>query len=527
VRALAYHSFTGNLDPRLNYKRIFQLLVGALTAGTGNRSDLETRIQSIIAEVSHSTDVILYIPEFQNIVGGSAYNLDLSGAILPYLKSGNLPIIATMSVGNYKTYMERNSLKEAFSVIQLKAPDMNTAVLMVLGESLHIEERYKIILSYRAIVKAVELSERFFQDQVLPGSAVSLLEAASNTVALSKQPNFEGTRQKIVLEEDVIKKVEEATHIPLSEPSQSETELLLHLEDRLHDRIVGQTQAVTAIAEAMRRVRSGMASSHRPISFLFLGPTGVGKTETAKALADFYFGGEKNIIRLDMSEYADTGGIKRLLGARPGEGTERGELTDKIRDNPSSLVLLDEFEKAHPDIHNLFLQVFDDGRLTDNKGQTVSFRNAIIIATSNAGSEFIREQVAKGAAIDKTFQQQLLDYLQTKAIFKPELLNRFDDVITFTPLGQEQVILVVRLLLNNLIRSLREQDITLIVQDNVIEKIAKEGFDRDFGARPLRRYIQDHIEDMIAQKKLTKEIDRGKVATFALTNMGEIQLTIS
>jgi ATP-dependent Clp protease ATP-binding subunit ClpA len=294
----------------------------------------------------------------------------------------------------------------------------------------------------------------------------------------------------------------------------------------MHERVIAQDSAIKSVSEAMRRLRSGMTTSERPISFLFLGPTGVGKTETAKALADFYYGGEKNMIRLDMSEYTDENGLKRLLGAPPGEGNERGELTDKVHDNPASLILLDEFEKANPKIHNLFLQVFDDGRLTDNKGNTVSFRNAIIIATSNAGSEFIREELAKGSKVDTLFEHRLLEELETKGIFKPELLNRFDDIVIFKPLGQEQVKEVVKLLLSQLKNEMEKQDIKVYFDDAVVAKIAEEGFDKDFGARPIRRYIQDTIEDLIAQKKLTKEIARGKTVTFSLDGTGAMHLGI-
>jgi ATP-dependent Clp protease ATP-binding subunit ClpC len=528
VRALSYYSFEGKLGAYLNYKRILELLVGALTAGATNRSDLEERLQSIISEVTHAGDVLLYVPEFQNIIGGTSYGLDLSGALLPFLKTGNLPIIATMSKGSYKQFMEKNPLKEAFTVIELKEPDKNTAIQMVLGESLQIEKKYRVILSYLSILSAVELSDKFMTDQALPGSAISLLETVANKVVLDPEvKKFERTNKKIVLEEHVVRQVEQTTHVAIGMPSNAEIDLLLHLEDRLHERVIEQNEAITAISEAMRRVRSGVKTSEKPVSFLFLGPTGVGKTETAKTLADFYFGGEKNMIRLDMSEYSDDDGLKRLLGATAGEGDERGELTDKIHDNPSSLVLLDEIEKANPKIHNLFLQVLDDGRLTDNKGQTVSFRNAIIIATSNAGSEFIREEVEKGAKIDKQFHQRLLEYLQTKNIFKPELLNRFDGVITFKPLGEAQVAQVVQLLLNNLIKTLEEQDIKVEFDEAVIEKISKEGFDPEFGARPLKRFIQDNIEDMIAQKKLTKELERGKTAKFHLDGTGALQISIT
>ena len=527
VRALAYHSYEGNLGGYLNYKRVFQLLVGSLTAGAGDRGELEVRLQEIIAELSHANDVFLYVPDFQNILGATSYGLDLSGALLPYLKGGAMPIIATMSTGNYKTFMEKNPLREVFTVISLAEPKEDNAIQMVLSEAEKIEKKYAVILSYRSVISAVQLSERFFQDEVLPGSAVSLLETIANSVAIDKtRKTFEHTRHKMVLEEDVVKKVEQTSHVAIALPTGNEIQLLLHLEDRLHERVIAQDAAVSAISEAMRRVRSGMSTSERPVSFLFLGPTGVGKTETAKALADFYYGGEKNMIRLDMSEYTDEEGMKRLLGAPPGEGAERGELTDKIHDNPASLILLDEFEKANPKIHNLFLQVFDDGRLTDNKGNTVSFRNAIIIATSNAGSEFIREEIGKGTKVDKAFQHKLLEQLQSQGIFKPELINRFDDVVIFKPLGPEQVGAVIDLLLNQLKKMMADQDITVSFDEAVVAKIAEEGFDPEFGARPLRRYVQDTIEDVIAQKKLTKEIVRGKAVSFTLDGTGALHTTI-
>lgn len=527
VKAFAYHSFEGNLGAFLNYRRVLELMVGAFTAGASNRNELESRLQTVVSEISHAVDIILYIPEFQNIMGASAYNLDISGALLPYLQSGTLPIIATISTGNYKTYLERNPIKEVFNVIELKEPDKNTAIQMVMEKIQEIEEKNNVIISYLAVASAVELATRFLQDKVLPGSAITLLENVANKVALSQSPFFEHTRKKIILENHVVKHVEDTVHVAIAMPDKKEIDMLLHLEDKLHERIIGQHEAITAISEAMRRARSGLYSSQKPISFLFLGPTGVGKTETTKALADLYYGGEKNMIRLDMSEYTDEIGMRRLLGAPPGEGQERGELTDKIHDAPASLVLLDEFEKAHPKIHNLFLQVLDDGRLTDNKGVTVSFDNALIIATSNAGSEFVREEIGSGTTLDKKFHTKLLDFLQTNKIFKPELLNRFDGVIIFKPLGQEEVKQVVRLLLNKIIRELDKQDIKITFDNAVIEKITCEGFDKEFGARPLSRYIQDNIEDKIAKRKLLGEIIRGKKINIGIDGMNNIQLVIT
>ena len=275
----------------------------------------------------------------------------------------------------------------------------------------------------------------------------------------------------------------------------------------------------------MRRIRAGLKTSEKPISFLFLGPTGVGKTETAKALAQIYFGGNGRFIRLDMSEFVGDEGEKRLLGSGPGEGDEKGQLTEPVFDNPDSLILLDEFEKADPKILDLFLQVLDDGRLTDNKGKTVSFANCIIIATSNAASEFIREQIDKGTVVNKTFQESLINFLETKGIFKPELLNRFDDIVTFKPLGQAEVIQVAKLLLREVINNLAQKEITVYFDERIITKIVSEGFDKDFGARPLKRFIQDNIEDLIANDMLKDEIKRGDKISVSVDASNKVLLS--
>jgi ATP-dependent Clp protease ATP-binding subunit ClpA len=335
----------------------------------------------------------------------------------------------------------------------------------------------------------------------MPGSAVTLLEDTANA------DKIYGNR--IVEEQDVLNQIEEKIKVPVGEPKPVEKTLLLNLENEIHKRVVDQEEAVFAISEAIRRLRTGLNAPEKPISFLFLGPTGVGKTETAKALADVYFGQGARMIRLDMSEFVGEEGIRRLLGSGPGEGEEKGQLTESVYDNPNSLILLDEFEKADIQILDLFLQVLDDGRLTDNKGKTVSFANCIIIATSNAASEYIREEVGKGVQVDKQFQQNLINYLETQGIFKPELLNRFDDIITFKPLTQNEIKQIVKLMLIGVSKELTAKDITVYFDDKIITKIVSEGFDKDFGARPLRRFIQDKIEDIIAQEILKDQIKRG------------------
>ncbi len=526
VAELANDSYYSHLSGFLNHKKILQLMVGPLIAGAQDRSDLELRLESIVAEVSHARNVILYIPDFENLMGASSYAIDLSGALLPYLQSGFLPVIASMSPGNYKTYMQQNPLHEVFTLINILEPSKDIATQMLIAKTDDIENKNGVIMTYHAVLTAINLADRYEQDAVLPGSAVNLLNDAANSVAISSQSHYLGkSRQKVVLASDIEAQISLKTQVNVGAPTKEEKELLLHLEDKIHEKVIDQTQAISAIAEALRRLRSGLTTQNRPISFLFLGPTGVGKSETAKALASVYFGGEQNMIRLDMSEYSDIDGERRLLGSAPGEGNERGELTDKIHDHPFSLVLLDEFEKAHPKILDLFLQVLEDGRLTDNKGHTVTFVNSIIIATSNAGAEFVRENVVSGQKIDKVFQQKLLEYLQQNQIFRPELLNRFDDVITFTPLGPVELKQIVQLILNDIIGQMAQQDIGLSFSEVVIDKIVKEGADVEFGARPMRRYIQDNIEDLLAKAKLQDQIKRGDKIVLNVDASGQIVLT--
>lgn len=523
IGKFAIDSYSGRSIPSTRHKKILEILVGPLIAGAANRGDLETRLQAIIEEVSHSGNVILYIPEFQDILGSSSFSMDLSGALYPYLQNGNLPIIATVSSGNFKTYLEGKPLTQLFTQISMVEPKEELAKRMLMEVSEEFEKKNSVAVTYSAVSTAVKYGNRYMQDMQLPGSAVRLLQDSILKAVQLPKADQTYTHKRTITGDFVLKTVEEKTHIALSEPNDEEKQLLLHLEDTLHKKIIGQDQAINVLAQALRRLRSGMGEKSRPTSFLFLGPTGVGKTETAKTLAEIYFGGTKSMIRLDMSEYADSSGEKRLLGAPPGEGEERGELTEKVRDNPYSLVLLDEFEKAHPRILDLFLQVFDDGRLTDNKGRTVSFINTIIIATSNAGSAYISEEVRAGRPLDN---KKLVEYLQTQQLFKPELLNRFDDVVTFRPLLQEEIAQITTLLLSELHERMREKDIHISFSEDVVKKISNEGFDPQFGARPIRRYIQDTVEDLLSKKMLSNEILRGNtVSVIVKDNNFELEIT--
>lgn len=518
VAEVALDSFAGKLRGSLYHQKFYQLMVGALIAGATNAGELEARIEPVMEELSHSGNIILFIPEMENIVGASTFKTDLSGAFFPYLKNGNIRIVACITPEAYKEFVEpKVSFSEVFDTVYLNEPARDEMIQILLEKAPEIEQRNNCSLTYKAVIAAVDYSKRFMPDHAMPGSAIALLSFVASRNVFSKK--------QIIDAMDVTKAIEEKTHIAVALPQKEEKELLLHLEDKLHERLVDQEDAVHAIAEALRRIRSGMGTGLRPISFLFLGPTGVGKTETARSLASLYFGGEEHMIRLDMSEYTGSDSVNRLLGSAPGQGIARGELTEKVREHPFSLVLLDEFEKAHPDILNLFLQVFEDGRLTDNRGKTVSFVNTIIIATSNAGAEFIREEIKKGKPDSKKFQQELLELLQSKGIFKPELLNRFDDIIAFSPLGSQQVTAITTLLLKNVSETLAKQDITVTFTPEVVKKIAADGFDAEFGARPLRRFIQNNIEDMLAKKILSDQIKRGENVQVSVDSQNTIVFT--
>jgi len=517
VKALSFESFSSNLKD-FHHQRVFKLYVDTLLAGAENQGEIEKRLDEIIAEISHSGNVIIYISDFENVLGSSSFKIDLSGVLIPYLKNKSIRIIGTATNGAYKKFIENlTSISDVFEIIKLEEPDKNTLLKMLLEKASSIEKKMKVELSYKAILSAVNLVNKYLIDRVLPGAGVVLLEDAANEVRL--------LGKKEVLESDIVKRVEEKTKINLSTPTGEEKNLLLNLEEKMHENLIDQEEAVKSIAEGVRRIRSGLKSGAKPISFLFLGPTGVGKTQTAKILSNLYFNGEKKMIRFDMSEYSSSDGVEKFIGSSI--GSENEGIAGKIHENPNSLILLDEFEKADLTIHNLFLQILDDGRLTDKNGKTVSFANALIVATSNAGSEFIREEIGKGLVIDKTFKDKFLGYLLSQNIFRPELLNRFDDIVVFKPLGMIEVIQITGLLLKEVSKRLLEKDINIIFDEKVISKVAKEGFDEQFGARPLRRFIQNNIEDLIAQKILKDEIKRGNKINVSVNSSNMLQFSIN
>ncbi len=515
VGKLAIESYMGYLKGNLYHQRIFELMVDELMAGANTQGELEERLSATLEELSHSGNVIVYIPEFQNILGSRVFNLDISGVLIPYLSSGRVKIIASVNKDEFKKSVEpMKSLMDSFAVVDFNEPTRDEVLLMLFDKSFEIENKYNIFLSYKAVLTAANYGQNYAKDKVLPGSSVALLEDSANSANLSGKTILE--------EQDVLEQIKKVVRVDVGEPKKVEKDLLLNLESELHKKVIGQNYAIVAISEAIRRIRAGLNNGQKPISFLFLGPTGVGKTQTAKALADIYFGNSSRLIRFDMSEFVGEDGIKKLIGST--DAQDKGLLTEAVFDNPYSLILLDEFEKADKKILDLFLQVFDEGRLTDARGKTVSFVNCLIIATSNAGSEYIRESVEAGKAENKKFKQALLEYLQTNSLFKPELLNRFDDIVVFTPLVLSEVEQIVKLMLTDFSKTLAEKDIRISYSQDLITKIVKEGYDKEFGARPLRRFIQDNIEDLIARKLLSGEINRGSSLVLHLNSSGEIEI---
>lgn len=510
VKALVAKIFSSEMPPTLAHKRVLELSVGSLLAGAENQGILEERIKNIIIELEHAGSVILYIPDIQNIAGATSFNFDATAVFLPMLLGEKVQVVATTTLESYKAFIEqKKEFADTFDKVEVLEPDRDKAVRMLLETALTLEKKHQVNITYQAVVSACELTRRYLPGRFLPGKAIDLLDEAASKAVIDKTA--------VVTKEQIIVLIETKTHVAVGPPKSKERQMLINLEKIMHHSIIDQEEAVKTVSDALRRLRGGVAFEDRPVgTFLFLGPTGVGKTETAKTLARIYFTGVEAMLRFDMSEYQNEASATRLLD----------ELVEKVLERPFSLVLLDEFEKAHPKILDIFLQVFEDGRLTDTTGRTASFINTIIISTSNAGAELIREKLGQGATL-QTLKPEIIDELQRLNVFKPELVNRFDSVVLFEPLGEEEIAQVTKLILANLSRSMKERQITLRFGDSVIAKIAKEGFDIEFGARPIRRFIQDHIENLLADKILKEEVKRGDTATFATDTTNNITLMVN
>lgn len=497
-------------------KRLVELDVSRLLSGT-SPSQAQDRILQIINEMRRSKNIILYIENIENIMGisaGAEESLELSEVLAETLSRRGIYCLASVDSENYTNYIEGKALAQVMSVINVKEPDFNDAVHMIESKIAGIEGRYGIYFDYNSIEAAVNLSVKYINDKFLPAKAIEIIRAVAvkNSKMVANDPS-----KKICSQHDVAEVVSDLTGILVSKVSESESEKLLNLEEKIHNRMIGQEEAVKAVAGSLRRARAQLREGSRPIaSFLFLGPTGVGKTELAKSVSEIYFGAEDDMIRLDMSEYQLADSVKKMIGDTDGT---LGYLTEAVRKKPFSLILFDEIEKSHPDILNLFLQILDDGRLTDGQGRTINFTNTIIISTSNAGALFIQEAVKENMA-NEIIKQTLIDEHLIK-VMRPELINRFDGIIVFKPLTLDNILSIAKLMINKMAKNLETKGIELLYDDAGLLKLAKEGYDPKFGARPLRRLLQDKIENEIANLIIGKQLDRRDIVF--INERGEIE----
>lgn len=517
VMALAQKIVSGNIHPALRYKQVMQVNVGALLAGSQTQGDIVQRIEILLYEAARAGNIILFFEDFHALVSSdqNVGSINAAEVILPYLQSSVLQVIGSTTVERYHLDIERAAgILNVFEKVDIPEPSEEESLKM-LEESLPmIENKYGVLFIYQALKEIVNLSERYIHDKPFPQKALDLASEVGVKLAT--------TKNRVATDKDVQEVVSMKTHVPVGNVETQEKDRLLNLENILHQRVIGQNEAVVAVSNAMRRARSGLSSGKRPIgTFLFIGPTGVGKTEMAKALAEAYFGDEKRMIRFDMSEYQDEASIYNLIGAPAGPGSEGtpGLLTSAIHDNPFSLILLDELEKAHPNLLTLFLQVFDDGRLTSGNGKTVDFTNSIIIATSNAGSEIVRQYLASGKNDVEELKTNLMNYLQEQGIYRPEFLNRFDGVIAFRPLEISEVAQIAQLMINGLNQQLAEKGLAVNVSEEALDYLVQKGYDPVFGARPMRRVIQENLENVLAKKMLSTQFDRGTVIEIGMADL--------
>ncbi|MBU1126189.1 ATP-dependent Clp protease ATP-binding subunit [Patescibacteria group bacterium] len=480
----------------LQDKRLVKISVPHIVSADAG-SGAEERMLYALQEVGRSGNIVLIIENIDQMIGGMAGGVDLSPILASELEKGYTFVIATTTPQGYTSAVERSVLAQQFTKIQVEEPSRNEAIHILESKIGAIENINKVIFSYPALAKIVDLSERYMHENYLPEKAILLAQEVGNLVM------NRGQEWAKITEDDVAELISQKTNIPMTDVSAEEGAKLLNLESKMHERIIGQEEAVKAVSSALRRARVELRSEKRPIAnFLFLGPTGVGKTELAKTTAEVYFGNEESMLRFDMSEYQDKSSINRLIGMQ-GEG---GLLTEAVRKNPFSLLLLDELEKADPDILNLFLQVMDDGRLTDGAGRTIDFTNVILIATSNAGTQYIQDEVEKGISLEVIKEHLLEEELRT--IYRPEFLNRFDGVMVFKPLTQENVEAIAHLMMQKVAKRLEAKGITFTANDQAIRELAEKGYDPKFGARPLRRVIQENVDNAVAEFLLQGKVSR-------------------
>ncbi|GGN62871.1 ATP-dependent protease ATP-binding subunit ClpC [Oceanobacillus indicireducens] len=584
AEGLAQQIIDNEVPETLRDKRVMTLDMGTVVAGTKYRGEFEDRLKKVMEEIRQAGNVILFIDELHTLIGagGAEGAIDASNILKPSLSRGEIQCIGATTLDEYRKYIEKDAaLERRFQPIQVDEPSVEETILILKGLRDRYEAHHRVTITDEAIEASASLSDRYITDRFLPDKAIDLIDEAGSKVRLRSYtipPNLKELEQKLadvrkekdaavqsqefekaaslrdteqryreelektknewkekqgqmdseVTVEDIASVVSIWTGVPVAKLTKDESKRLLDMEEILHERVIGQEEAVKAISTAIRRARSGLKDPKRPIgSFIFLGPTGVGKTELARALAEVMFADEDAMIRVDMSEYMERHSTARLVGSPPGYVgyEEGGQLTEKVRRKPYSVVLLDEVEKAHPEVFNILLQVLEDGRLTDSKGRTVDFRNTVIIMTSNVGASELRRNKFVGFNIADESQQhadmksKVMDAL--KKAFRPEFLNRIDETIVFHSLEKKHMKDIVVLMLEELKERLQQQEIELSMTDKAIEKIANEGFDPEYGARPLRRSIQQNIENMLSEELLKGTVEKGKTVKIGLNNKGE------
>ena len=577
AEGLAQRIVDGNIPELLQGKRVFSLDLASLVAGSKYRGEFEERLKNALKELKEAGNVILFIDELHTIVGagGAEGAMDAANILKPQLARGELQCIGATTLDEYRKHIEKDAaLERRFQPVTVGEPTQEEAVAILMGLRDRYEAHHKVKITDQAIQAAVSLSSRYISDRFLPDKAIDLVDEAASRVRIrsfmtppdmkeaqekadaiakekeeavahqdfekaaqlrdreralvaemdARRKEWERQRNAVheeVGEEEIAEIVAQWTGIPVRQMTQDESERLLHLEETLHQRVVGQDEAVGAVSRAIRRARAGLKDPKRPIgSFIFLGPTGVGKTELCRALGEAMFGDEDAVVRIDMSEYMEKHSVSRMIGSPPGYvgHDEGGQLTEKVRRKPYSVVLFDEVEKAHPDVFNILLQILEDGRLTDSQGRTVDFKNTVVVMTSNAGAHALESQKRLGFGSDVQTEmerargyEQMRDRImkEVKNLFRPEFLNRVDEIIVFHPLQEDEIRRIAGLMVAQVQKRLLEQGIELDVPDEGVAYLAKAGFDPQYGARPLRRAIQRTIEDALSEEILAGRIHLG------------------
>ena len=574
AEGLAQRIIENNVPEILSGKRLVTIELAAVVAGTKYRGEFEERLRKLMMELRQAGNVMVFIDELHTIIGAGAAEgaIDASNILKPALARGELQCIGATTLDEYRKHIEKDpALERRFQPIVVGEPDKEESLAILKGLRDRYEAHHKVKITDEALEAAVKLSDRYISDRFLPDKAIDLIDEAASRVrirsytappdlkkieeklasvraekeAAVRNQEFEEAAQlrdrerkikeelaglkkeweqqmgtadlSLVTDEDVAYIVSSWTGVPVKKLAEEESARLLNLEEILHQRVIGQDEAVESVSRAIRRARAGLKDPRRPVgSFIFLGPTGVGKTELARALAEAMFGDERNMVRLDMSEYMEKHTAARLIGAPPGYVgyDEGGQLTEQVRRQPYSVVLLDEIEKAHPDVFNVLLQILEDGRLTDGKGRTVDFRNAVVIMTSNVGATFMhRTSLGFGASDEESTYEKMKERILSdlKRTFRPEFLNRVDDIIVFHALGEDHIEKIVEIMLDEFNRRLAEYDLRVDVSEEARAALVKEGFDPAFGARPLRRVIQKRLEDNISEEMLQGKITPGDI----------------